>query len=98
MLAGCVPELAADLSRVDAARVLAVRAEPAEAGQGEQDRVAYERALAALDEAMIVANTDPEQGIVLLARALAALLLDAATAIEGWALQAEVILGDVPPF
>lgn len=35
VLAGCVPELAADLSRVDAARVLAVRAEPAEAGPGE---------------------------------------------------------------
>lgn len=47
--------------------------EPAQAGQGEQDRVAYDRALAALDEAMIVANTDPEQGIVLLARALVAL-------------------------
>jgi hypothetical protein len=38
-----------------------------------RDQAAYERALAALDEAMIVANTDPEQGIVLLARALAAL-------------------------
>lgn len=51
----------------------AAASEPAQTGQPEQDRVAYERALAALDEAMIVANTDPEQGIVLLARALAAL-------------------------
>lgn len=32
----CVPELAADLSRVDEARVLAVRAEPAEAAPGEE--------------------------------------------------------------
>lgn len=34
------------------------------------DDVAYARALAALDEAVIVASTDPEQGIVLLNRAL----------------------------
>ncbi len=41
----------------------------------------------------------PDRGLTAAqARALAALLLDAATAIEGWALQAEVILGDVPPF
>lgn len=32
----CVPELAGDLSRVDEARVLAARAEPAEAAPGEQ--------------------------------------------------------------
>ncbi|MFV8755001.1 hypothetical protein ACNOYE_31005 [Nannocystaceae bacterium ST9] len=38
-----------------------------------RDRVAYDRALVALDEAMLVANTDPEQGILLLNRALAAL-------------------------
>lgn len=34
VMGGCVPELAADLSRVDEARVLAVRAEPAEAAPG----------------------------------------------------------------
>jgi hypothetical protein len=37
------------------------------------DDAAYARALQALDDAMLVANTDPEQGIALLNRALSAL-------------------------
>lgn len=49
--------------------VQSVAAAEPEQGEG----AAYARALAALDEAMIVANTDPEHGIVLLDRALAAL-------------------------
>ncbi len=38
-----------------------------------RDPAAFERALVALDDASLVANTDPEQGIVLLNRALSAL-------------------------
>jgi hypothetical protein len=38
-----------------------------------RDPAAYARALQALDDAMLVANTDPEQGIALLNRALEAL-------------------------
>ncbi len=44
-----------------------------ESSEASRDQATYLRALDALDEAMLVANTDPEQGIALLNRALSAL-------------------------
>lgn len=46
---------------------------PTDSAEPGRDHAAYARALEALDEAMLVANTDPEQGIALLNRALSAL-------------------------